>query len=529
MGKKLLFRILLAIGMVFTAYHYNASLKFTDSSDGTDVWQYQTVAVNLAVYGKHPVMGFLGDESVYALDELPTSAIEGYIKCRFTENGPVTYLEKPPAYPLLLGMVYKLFNPDLHIAYYLNLFLFGGILLVMMFIGSSLNKKHGFLMGLLAAVIYAFGYYHRPSDVLPSTMMTFLFSCITLVYILLVKSPSVKHFCLMGVLLALGFLTKGDINFLMVLIPLSLLLVFWGIRRVGLKFLYMFISMVLVLMPWTIYVNNVRVNSVEERAAWAKHVRETEALCEIDASEDEDWENRSSIIKNGEHHALVTHLFEPMAAAADKFIIVTSQGAIDEVLSVHNEYNADGHYHPEWRVRGNSIYNTQYLDSSVPAKIMRFYIDNPAFFVKTCIAKLIRTTSLPTFSYFLFSAFLFGCLGWLSIISMEKNAAKWFFLLISIGIYFTLLKLSYPVLVVFSLMFFVSGVLLSLKFLKAIPLIFPLFILNSFMIVLLFYGDTRFISVIAPITVFSTLYFLYLLIRTILNKEKISELDFTND
>ncbi|MCG3167492.1 MAG: hypothetical protein POELPBGB_03284 [Bacteroidia bacterium] len=463
-------------------------------------------------------MGFLGDEKKYAINHLESNTVKDYLKCRFSKSGTIPFLAKPPLYGLSLGIVYRIFHPELKYAYCLNFLFFTGTLFLLVFVGNTLHNKYGVLLGIASATVYALLLKHRLSDVLPSAMLTFILCSVSLFCIYAVKTYSTKYFSLLGISIGLGLLTKGDINFLAFLIPVFLLYFFFTKRKIIIKLFVLFISVAAVLIPWIIFVNITRIENKKAMTAWKTKLAETENLCMLDTTKNEDWENRGAVIRNNEYGKLASHHFGRYANS-DKAIFISNQVTTDEFLSVHNEFNVDGHWHPEWRFRTTSIYNNNYKDASVPFKIARFYIDYPSFIFKIPMAKLMRTTS-SEFSFFLLSAFLFGCFLWLMKINSEKRSLKFLFLIFSFILLFVFSWFNYPAYIVYSSSFFFSSLFLfKREMMKAIPFIFPLFVFSSYLIILIFYGDQRFTDVVEPLTIFSTLYFLYLMFSNIFQKQ----------
>lgn len=506
LGKKSAYTGLVALLILFTSVVLNPSLKFKPSTNGPDVWEYQTVAVNYSEYNRFPVMGFIGTEEHYQLQKLKSNTVNDYLLCRFRNNGHVTYLAKPPAYVFMLGLTYKLFHPDMKYAYYLNLFFYAGILLFIALIGNSLHSGYGSLLGLAAAAIYACSPNHKVADILPGTMMTFVFCWITFQTIILLKAGSLKQFIMLGITIGIGLLTKGDITFVALLIPIYLLYFYYGSPKLMVKFVAFFAAIFIVLSPWIAYSNTLRIKNKTEFSEWKINIIKTENNCALDTTKNEEFDNRREIVKNNEHNKLVTHYYSRYANC-EKPVIISNQVTDDEFLSVHNELNVDGHWHPEWRFRKENTYNREYTDKPVLLKILSFYVAQPVLFFKIALAKLLRATN-SNFSFFLFAAFLFGVLLWFRKI---KSPLRIVFLLMSFAGFIILLHYFPNVHTVYSTAFFLFGLLAySLRKTQHLPFVFPLLILNSYLIIFIFYGDPRFTYVIEPPTIFSVLYFLHL-------------------
>jgi 4-amino-4-deoxy-L-arabinose transferase-like glycosyltransferase len=516
MSKRILYLIVLAVIILAVALKSADNIKYSQSGNGMDVWEYQTVAVNFAQDNRFPVMGFLDDEDTYELNKLQSNPIEDYYMCRFTNHGPVTYVGKPPLYSFTLGVFYKIFHPDLKNAYYLNLIFLAGILMVLLLIGYFLDREKGFLIGLAAAVIYIMYGKQGLSDILPATMLTFICCCIALLSVLILKFYSPKYFLAMGVFIGAGMLTKGNIIFMAFLTPLTLFYLFWGRETIISKLALLYLSSFLILIPWIIYGNVLRINSQAEWTEWKNKIIKAENACELDTTKIQDWglrENRRTIVRNNEHHKIVSHLYT-RTANEHVPIIISNQATADEELSVHCEYNIDGDWHPEWRFRKTSIYNTMYLDQPYLFKMISFYIDNPSLIFKIAHAKLVRTTSLK-FSLFLTASFLFGCMLWLSKINSQKLFLKIAFLFGSLMTFIFSLFYFPHFHIIYSTLFFFSALFVYRKQeMNLISFIFPVSILNCFLTVIIFYGDSRFVNVIDPLSVFSSLYCIFLIVKS---------------
>ncbi|MGE3825854.1 MAG: hypothetical protein AB7G44_16645 [Bacteroidia bacterium] len=218
----------------------------------------------------------------------------------------------------------------------------------------------------------------------------------------------------------------------------------------------------------------------------------------------------------------MSHIYSRFTAG-DDLIILSNQLTSDELLSVHNEYMSDGYWRPAWRFRDNAIYNNNYLEQSPYVKILSFYKDNPSSLFKIAIGKMMRTIS-SKFSFFLLSAFLFGCFIWLSKINSEKMGFKILFLVVSVSVFFLSLFYNIQFHLIYATLFFFTGLTIYRKNeMEIVPFIFPVCIINSYLIVFIFYGASRFINIIEPLTIFSSLYFLYLFGRNLLQKKYVVE------
>lgn len=515
--------------LMAAALAVNPSFRYlgNEAYNGLDIWEYQTVAVNFSEHNRFPVMGFLGDEAGYDLRDLKATSSQEYMKCRFRDQGPVTYVGKPPLYSLLLGLTYKLFAPRILYAYYFNLACFACMLSLMLYLGHTLAGKWGFVIALAAIVLYmAFG-AHKFSDVLPAYLFTAITMGIVSVTVSLLKKPGAGRYALLGALFAAAMLTKGNVVFIVVF-ALAGLTFFNRKRKGNLRGLGLAVlSFALLLLPWVILANQIRVNRAEEWRKWKERVIAGESRCEVDFSRRNEWSKKETrIVESGYHHKLISHLYTRMVAA-DVFIVISNQVTPDELLSVHNEYAVDGDFHPEWRYLTDGVYHNQYLDHpNYLQKMACFYADRPRLIYEIALAKLFRAGS-QTNAFFHVAAFLFGMIVLYRRIR-GPGIRKGFALLsvaVCLGTYFV-----HPqVYMLYSLLFFVAGLLFYARADKrGMPFIFPVCILNSYLILFIFYGEARFINVIEPLTAFLCVYWSYLFLAEFVKGPPVEETDFSS-
>lgn len=515
MDKKLFFGIAGILIILFWGLTFNKELRKHISGNGMDVWEYQTIAVNMALFNQFPVMGFLDAEEKYQTNTLEYNPVEDYFKCRFEQQGPVTYVGKPPLYSLALGITYKLFQPDMKFAYYLNLFFFTGILFSILLIAYYSDKKYGIALALIAALGYIFFGKHGLSDILPATMLSFVICCIALSGILLLKTFSVKYFITAGIFLAIGMLVKGNIIFIVFFTPIFLAYMLFHYTKKYSGILIMLFAFAIVLLPWVIYANYVRIENTEKWSEWKQKIIKAESACFLDTVNIKNWgrrANRKQIVENNEHHKIVSHIYS-RTANENIPIIISNQATSDEMLSVHSDLNLDGDWHPEWRFRPDAVYNRMYLDKPFLLKIFSYYIDNPSMIFRIALAKLARSTSFR-FSFFLFAAFLFGLYVWNTKINSEKIHIKRMFLFISCLVFFISFFFAPQFHIVYSTLFFFTSLAVYRQMqMNEVHFIFPVSILNCFLTVFVFYGDARFINVIDPLSIFLSIYILFHFIK----------------
>ena len=189
-----------------------------------------------------------GDATVY--DSLAIGLIEG----KGYEGGVGSFI--PPGHPLFLAAIYTLFGYNPQIACIFQAFISSLMCIVIYYIGKTvLNKKIGVISALIAAFYPIFIMYS--SFLMTETLFIFLL-CLSIFYLLKVQEePSVKNLLITGLLLGLTTLTRNVIIGFMPFILIWMLLSSKEKKKNLMRFMAIFVIMMVVVSPWTIRNYNV--------------------------------------------------------------------------------------------------------------------------------------------------------------------------------------------------------------------------------------------------------------------------------
>jgi hypothetical protein len=508
-AKKIIFLIFLILLLIF-----NFSEKFSPgiSTSQPDVWETHTIAANFAKYNLFPVMGIVDEGDFYQLDKLEENEIRAYIKCRFLSAGPVVDFFKPPVYGFILGVSYKIFGIDLKVAYYLNCVFYIGTMLLMMLIGGLLFNRNGYLIGGVVAIFYTLTTGHSFSNVLPETLLTLMLLAIVYYSILTTQKKSLKNVILLGLFISLGILTKGIMLLISFVIIFYFCLMYYMEKKFRVNLIVLFTVISITFLPWVLYANYVKSNSIDEMIKWKEQVEITEKDCQSAYILDKNWSNDGvGFTSEVNQDKLVTKLLKRYVSP-NLFIIISNQAPSEGFLEVHNEYCIDGLWHPDWIFKKEAIYNNKYLDASPVLKVIQFYIDNPSFIYKIAVGKIKRATSGHSFSVFLLTTFLIGCYLILEIFNKFRLYKKMVILAIFLGSYVFSMYYSKNFHIVFVIISFISGMIFYRKEqMEKLPIAIPSCIIGLLSVLVLFYGPTRYVEFAHPILLLFSTYLVFLL------------------
>lgn len=470
------------------------NLQYDKSISQPDVWENHTVAANFALYNKFPIMGMIGDRDLYQLDKLEGNNIQSYSKCRFLEAGPVVDFFKPPVYGLILGVGYKLLGVDLMIPYYLNVFFLLGIVFFMTKATCLMNSKSW--IGGIAALFYMYFGVHNLNNILPETLVTLLLLIVVYIAILILKTNKTSFYFLIGIVIGLGVLTKGTMLILSLLIICSIIVSKWKTEKLLIKICSLIGGLLIILSPWIIYSNVLRLNTSAEMIKWRENVVSTEKKCDHLLVEGEWAKTGIGFSANAHHEKLVTDLLKRYVTP-HSVIIISNQTPAEGLLELHNEYCIDGLWHPEWKFEDDAIYNNHYTSFSPVGKVIRFYVDNPRYIYKNALGKL--KSSINSSNYiFILSAFLISCLSIISRVNRTNYYVRPVLFIVFVLAYWLTSLISFDLhlsLVVFTTFI---GLITFTKKNSALHLLTLLTVIGVFVTLFLFYGAPRFVNFTLP-------------------------------
>ncbi len=188
------------------------------------------------------------------------------------------------------------------------------------------------------------------------------------------------------------------------------------------------------------------------------------------------------------------------------------------LLADHNEYCIDGEFHPEFEVISTSYHNTHYINSSTFLKIFHFYYDQPSLFFKIATAKIDNVFKKGNSIFLIFGLLI--ALSFLRKIIQEKS-----FSFLSIGIILTfcvgVLSITsffygLPMAILLSSIILILGCIIKLRKIDSIDLLFLFFYFNFILLIVVIYGDERFLAACDSIWLIGCVY----LVDTIFNHKK---------
>ncbi len=481
----------------------------------TDLLEYQTVAVNFAKKDIFPYMGFFSTEEDYQLrpnrfDSLQARSIPAVEFLR--DAGPAVFLRKPPVYSFCLGVIYKSLGTDVRFAYAFNLLLLSFMAGLMPLMGYRHLKLPGLLCGFVAAFFLV--KYKLPSafKIDPETLLSFwLFAGFFADIYFKESNNPLKHIAI-GLFLGFALLTKGSIIFIP-LFYLCYLFLKTLFKKSGWRSLLCTgVGIFVVLLPWIVFANYLRVTTVAERAVWNE--RNLVALNRLG-----DVQNQPVLIGGKVNPVIAEYVLRheySTYAVADGFIIITPQAEGDQILAYHNELSVDGWWHPDWRFRKELYYNKHFSTRNAWIRVLRFYAAHPSLLFRIALAKL-KNISVSGFPVYWLAATLFGiCViqRKFSNVSQGHRLMNSALLLAGLAAAYFFTQPASNFSTIFCLLLFGAGIALY-RFSDEdwCPVIVPITLLNFLAVTLIIsVGEPVFARAVDSILIYSCIYFAALFI-----------------
>ena len=307
---------------------------------GGDSWEYQSTAVNLAA-GKGFRLGALLPFEAYRFDNADPEYYERFMQLGAAGGEISTY--RAPAYPVVLGVIYKIFGVSPRVAIAIQI---GWLLLMcalLPFLGRELFGRGGFVAGLLAGVVFHRMVPNVGGRILTEALIALIIFLVLVAWVSVNRNgrPGLHRSAIFGATLAAAVLVKGSLIFLP---PL-----FLGIMAVGVvRKRYSTKAFVTALAAFAL--------PVAAYSAWA-------------------------------------------SCASGSFVILSTQGP-SALLAGHNEFAVEsGGWSPQWETDPESYFNRirQVNPYASPlAMIIAFYADSPARLIKAVPNKLIAMFGTKT-------------------------------------------------------------------------------------------------------------------------------------
>lgn len=314
---------------------------------GSDTWEYQSMGVNFAKGHGIQKFGSLESFKTYKFENL--TPLPTYYEDFIYSAGQDDFY-RSPAYPLFLGLVYRLFGISPRIAKALQLLMLVIIAASLPHIGYHYWRKIGFIGGIPAGFLYLTTNYKLSEEILTESLIAFTVFLVLVALIIYEERQKMVTACLLGFSLGFALLVKGSLIFLPIL-TFSVILTSTIINKNlgGLKrLLVIMVSTGIMVLPWSTYAS----------------------------------------VKSGE------------------LIFLSTQGN-SQLLSDNTELCIDGGYHPGWVDNKAAFYNNDGIKNEhALEKVVNFYLHYPALLPRCLYAKFLRGFG-PMPYLWIFAVFLF--------------------------------------------------------------------------------------------------------------------------
>jgi len=229
---------------------FNSITQKTDNCwFGGDEWEYQSMAVNYAKgHGLHRFGGMEPFET-YKFGFGDPKAVDGFMKNSYQN------FYRTPAYPFVLGTIYKIFGVSPAIAKQIQLIWFIIIAVSLPWIGLYFWKRLGFVAGLVSSPIFLATNYKFAERIMTDGFIVFTIYLIVIAYIYFDKKQNLLSTILLGIVITMSWLVKGSFVFVPMVIVAAYLWKWWKSRekKIFKTLIVLVATMVLSLMPWSMY------------------------------------------------------------------------------------------------------------------------------------------------------------------------------------------------------------------------------------------------------------------------------------
>ncbi len=496
--RSFIWLLLTLIVFGFLLYKPANSACFCNHGYGLDEIEYHLLSANIALHNSFPVYGFLSDKTSYCLCEENQSLATYYTI--LSDAGPVLFSGRPPIYPLVLGGAYKLMGFTPQTQYQLH---FAAIWLTALLLGIALLCTRGTILAVIISITYLWVTIPiaHINNAEPFTRLPYFAAILILIWAEYSKNNPL--FFTAGIAMSLALITKGTLLIFTVLILLFML--FKALRYKNytiLKHIVLYCcGLALVIVPWSTFINYHLSQSKQERQNWVQKMNK--AIPDISVAGFEDLLDKNSgwYKKETIYYGIKIHQTRYVADSA--FIIITNQLNRNIILSDHNEFCADGDYHPEFEAISTSFHNRySKTDEWVWKSIARFYANNPVFAMKILYTKICALSRTSTNLYFLSIVLITLALCFRHHIISALTAKLITVAYVVIYISALLYGLLYLVVWIPIICLLISLGIIALFYAeKGLLSIFTLLALSFTLLALMIYGDPRFIDALDAVWV----------------------------
>jgi 4-amino-4-deoxy-L-arabinose transferase-like glycosyltransferase len=487
-----------------------------------DAIEYQSMGVNFAKGHGIQKSGGIEDFGEYKFSEKPVNPGKGFfVKTDihdFQQNIRNDFYREP-AYPLFLGIIYKISGTNPENVKYIQLLLMLIIASFLPLIGHIFWGKEGFISGLISGLVFIFFNIDMIGLILTEILVSFTVFIIICSYIFYLNRKNTISSLLLGIAFGIGLLVKGSLT----LIPFLYLIYVINkyLRNNEIKYLKHFslivISFILTILPWIIYSNFINKKEIEKRK-----LDDITLVCK----------SRDMVL------SLKNFKIDSLKNVKYRFFLISTQSQ-RLLLNAHNEfvpeltqagqYNfPEGGWLPKWRTVKGSFYNNDKMNGeSAFARVINFYRNYPHKIFQLMIQKIILSFSNFKFLWLIILLYILESYSNMINYISKRNPDRLLislslFLLIAgiTGIYFIHPPDKHSILIIcFFTLLIILPVLIFNLFVKQrnilikIPPIFTIIFINFFLITILVFGFQRLIQVIDFVIILVAVEYLILFLR----------------
>jgi len=544
--RWLIFGMMLFVLFFIFIFKVNLSNKI-DILNGSDEWDYQTIAVNFATGHGFHVTGNFEKPEVYKFGSVDKGTYEKQKILKGFVN-----IHRPPLYPLFIGLIYKMFGVNPFIIVILQLLLLCIVAAGLPMFGYFLWRSKGFYIGIVSGLIFMCVAFTMADVFLPGQAFTafwvFIFAFIAETFF---RKKTPLWAAIMAFVLAVSLLFHGTMVAVACFTVIYLLAdLIKGKKWIKVYNLIAFcIVFFILLLPWHLYAfktlhvikhessvvlsatldttltNDEKVNRILKNAPeFGQYLipQKVFTVSEINKIKDSlipDVKNKGVFLDN--MNASTTDLYklaflQEIIDAPDYFIIILSIVKNVE-MDCHNEFVYNGSPNPVWRFNPKSFYNNDNLNNKISyARVINFYKHNPQYILPIIMMKVNLAINYSVYlKLFLFLAIFYFLSKALKIESLNRFLLLFFiiFCLIWTSAYLLPVLPVNILLLVYSFFLFLNCIF---KTHHEIPLSFNLVFFNLMLFTVTTLGNYRYFKVLDAFFVLLCVFYLQKILKILI-------------
>lgn len=489
--------IVLNILVQFTLFFFLSTFTNQVDFEGDQI-DYHVIAVNYSKGHGFMMEGYFEDFETYKFSASYHEVSDPSEKTRELKSR--NFLRNP-VFPFLVGTIYQVAGINPIYIKLIQLFLLCLSASLLIFIGSTIDKQRGKLVGFFAGWLLLIYTYTSASSLLTEPLLSFI--SVMLLYSL-IRFYRNDKVLLIALIISISLLAKG-IFYFFALVFFAVNLIRWIQKKQKIKntLLVVLLSMCFI-SPYVIWQNSVP--SSDPEIVFLKDLIQLSEKSE----DSDDFLQKAIGFKDGIYLekvkpyqevilnnpiSLVRLTLKDWLNDRTKPIFIVNQGE-EVLLASNNELCMDGDWHKEWNRTEVLYYHKIPIGITPVHKVVSFYINKPQLILPVFCNKIhngfFKNSSIILFISIVFAYFAF---------ENRRHKNKVFIALL--GIIVTLYLTQFSILnsfiqftaLIFTLLFIIRCLsFLSKNIWKEKSLYFYPFIISSFLMTLVFYGYFRIYS-----------------------------------